>query len=158
MIVPLGGPERQPGDEAPAAGQAVAATPRPLPWVDAREALYGDRCIGTAGQVQLPREAVTRLHGLVVDLDANLLQPNPWFPPAATPEAFAATIAPALARHPVLCHAEVRDTGRWLHAIVRGRGAALPELRAGAGPVAGGRGLSGTAGETERTLPSPRTG
>jgi hypothetical protein len=90
----------------------------PPPGVDLREALYNDRLVGTAGQVQLPREAVTRLHGLAVDLDANLLQPNPWFPPAETAESFAAAIAPALARHPVLCHAEVRNTGRWLHAIV----------------------------------------
>jgi hypothetical protein len=117
MIVPLGGPERQPGDEAPAVGQAVSAAPRPQPWVDAREALYNDCRVGTAGQVQLPREAVTRLHGLAVDLDADLLQPNPWFPPGPTSTAFAAAIAPALARHPVLCHAEVRDTGRWVHAI-----------------------------------------
>jgi hypothetical protein len=86
--------------------------------IDLREALYNDHHVGAAGQVQLPREAVTRLHGLPVDLDADLLQPNPWFPPAHTAEAFADAIAPALARHPVLCHAEVRKTGRWLHAIV----------------------------------------
>jgi hypothetical protein len=90
----------------------------PQPGVDLREALYNDRRVGTAGQVQLPREAVTLLHGLPVDLDANLLKANPWFPPAVTAEAFAAAIAPALARHPVLCHAELRNTGRWLHAIV----------------------------------------
>jgi hypothetical protein len=90
----------------------------PQSGVDLREVLYNDRRVGTAGQVQLPREAVTRLHGLPVDLDADLLQPNPWFPPAETAEGFAAAIAPALARHPVLCHAELRKTGRWLHAIV----------------------------------------
>jgi hypothetical protein len=116
MTFPFG-PEGQPG-AAGAAAPTVDAAPRPQPWVDAREALYNDRRVGTAGQVQLPREAVTRLHGLAVDLDADLLQANPWFPPADTPEAFAAAIAPALARHPVLCHAELRNTGRWLHAIV----------------------------------------
>jgi hypothetical protein len=86
---------------------------------DVREALYNDRRTGLAGQIQLPREAITRLHGLVVDLDANLLGPNPWFPPADTAVAFHAAIKPALERHPVLRHAEVRDTGRWLHALVR---------------------------------------
>src|SRR4051794_38005637 len=85
--------------------------------VDIREALYNDRARGTADQIQLPREAVTRLWGLVVDLDANILKPNPWFPPAPTPEEFHRAITPALDRHPVLRSAEVRSTGRWLHAI-----------------------------------------
>jgi hypothetical protein len=55
------------------------------PNVDVREALYNDRRVGLVGQVQMPREAVARLHGLMVDLDANLLKANPWFPPADTP-------------------------------------------------------------------------
>jgi hypothetical protein len=88
------------------------------PGVDLREALFNDRAIGPAAAIQLPREAVTRLHGLVVDLDANILKPNHWFPPAATAEAFLAGITPVLERHPVLRHAEVRHTGRWLHLIV----------------------------------------
>jgi hypothetical protein len=91
----------------------------PTTQVDLREALYNDRRIGTFGEVQMPRECVTRLHGLVEDFDANVLKPNPWFPPATTPEAFAAGIEQVLQRHPVLRFAEVRDTGRWLHAITR---------------------------------------
>ena len=55
---------------------------------DLREALYNDRPVGPAPRIQMPREAVTRLHGLMVDLDANILEPNPWFPPGGTPEEF----------------------------------------------------------------------
>ena len=90
----------------------------PQSQVDLREAPYNDRATGTFTAVQLPREAVTRLHGLVVDFDGNVLKPNPWFPPVATPEAFHAAIAPVIQRHPVLRFAEIRNTGRGLHAIV----------------------------------------
>jgi hypothetical protein len=89
------------------------------PRIDLREALVNDCPAGPAPQIQLPREAVTRLGGLVVDLDANLLKPNPWFPPADTAETFYRGIARVLDEHPVLRHAEIRDTGRWLHAVVR---------------------------------------
>lgn len=86
--------------------------------VDLRESLYNGHAVGLAQDIQLPREAVTRLHGLVIDLDANVLKPNPWFPPAETAESFLTGITPVLSRHPILRHAEIRDTGRWLHAIV----------------------------------------
>jgi hypothetical protein len=91
----------------------------PPPGVDLRESLVNDRRVGTAGQVQLPREAATRLHGLAVDLDADRLKPNVWFPPAASAEDFFKAIRPTLERHPVLRHAEARDSGRWTHLIVR---------------------------------------
>src|SRR5262249_4366561 len=87
--------------------------------IDLREALFNDRPVGPAAHVQVPREGVTRLWGLVIDLDANILKVNPWFPPADTAESFYNAILPVLERHPVLRHAEIRDTGRWLHAIVR---------------------------------------
>jgi len=86
--------------------------------VDLRESLYNDRAIGPAPKIALPREAVTRLHGLVMDLDANVLKDNQWFPPAATAEEFFEAIQPVLNRHPILRNAEIRFTGRWLHAIV----------------------------------------
>jgi hypothetical protein len=85
---------------------------------DIREALYNDRPVGPAPQIQLPREAVVRLWGLVVDLDGDILKPNTWFPPGDSAEAFYQGIRPALDRHEVLRHAEVRDSGRWLHAII----------------------------------------
>src|SRR5262245_12835316 len=86
---------------------------------DLREALFNARPVGLASHIQVPREGVTRLWGLVIDLDANILKANPWFPPADTAETFYAAILPVLERHPVLQHAEIRDTGRWLHAILR---------------------------------------
>src|SRR5215813_9990796 len=86
---------------------------------DLREALFNDRLIGPASHIQVPREGVTRLWGLVIDLDANILKDNEWFPPADTAELFYNAISPVLERHPVLRPAEVRDTGRWLHAILR---------------------------------------
>jgi hypothetical protein len=90
----------------------------PQSQVDLREALYNDRAVGPVTQIALPREAVTKLHGLVVDLDANVLKDNPWFPPAATAEEFLAAVQPVLNRHPILRNAEIRFTGRWLHAII----------------------------------------
>jgi hypothetical protein len=89
-----------------------------MAFTDISEAFYNNRPVGPAPQIQLPREAVVRLWGLVVDLDADLLKPNPWFPPADTAEAFYTAIRPALGRHEALRHAEIRDTGRWLHAII----------------------------------------
>jgi len=97
----------------------VVGTPKDASTTDLREALFNDRLVGLASHIQVPREGVTRLWGLVIDLDANLLKANPWFPPADTAETFYAAILPVLERHPVLHHAEIRDTGRWLHAIVR---------------------------------------
>jgi hypothetical protein len=85
---------------------------------DIREALYNDRLVGPAPRIQRPREGAGTLWGLLVDLDADLLKPNPWFPPADTAEAFYTAIRPALGRHEVLRHAEIRDSGRWLHAII----------------------------------------
>jgi hypothetical protein len=88
------------------------------PDQDQREALYNDPAVGTATQIAMPREAVTRLRGLVIDLDSNILKPNPWFPPAADAATFHCGITPVLERHPVLRYAEVRNTGRYLHLIV----------------------------------------
>jgi hypothetical protein len=85
---------------------------------DVRESLFNDRAVGAAGQIMMPQDAVTTLHGLVVDLDPDILRPNPWFPPAETPGAFYAAIAPTLHRHPVLDRAEIRSTGGGLHALV----------------------------------------
>jgi hypothetical protein len=85
---------------------------------DLRERLFNALAVGPASTIQLPREAVTSVRGLMIDLDADLLKPNPWFPPADTAETFYAGIAPALNRHPILQHAEIRNTGRWLHALV----------------------------------------
>jgi hypothetical protein len=87
--------------------------------IDLREALFNEQAVGPAPRVQAPREGVTRLAGLVTDVDADLLKPNVWFPPAGGAEDFFKAIRPTLERHPVLRHAEARDSGRWVHLIVR---------------------------------------
>jgi hypothetical protein len=86
---------------------------------DLREQLVNGRETGTFAEVQLPRERVTTLHGILLDLDPQLYRPgNPVFPPAADPRAFFEQVRPVLDRHPLARHAEVRKTGTGLHAIV----------------------------------------
>jgi hypothetical protein len=89
------------------------------PQVDLREALYNDRAIGPAAAIQWPRERITRLHGILVDLDPKVLAPgNALFLPATDPEAFLAAIAPVLDRHPLARQAEVRASGTGLHLLI----------------------------------------
>src|SRR4051812_28961125 len=87
--------------------------------LDLREALYNDRATGPAHDVQIPAERMTRLHGILFDLDPSLLTPgNPIFPPAENPEDFHQGIRPVLDRHALARSAEVRSSGTGLHLIV----------------------------------------
>jgi hypothetical protein len=86
---------------------------------DVREQLYNERQTGTIGQVQLPRERITTLHGILWDLDAKKLAPgNPFFPPADDLREFLQQIKPVLQRHPLARQAEIRISGSGLHAIL----------------------------------------
>lgn len=86
---------------------------------DVRERLYNDPLTGPAQEIQLARVAITRLHGFVVDLDPDrLVEDNQIFPPDTNPGAFFEKVRPVLDRHPLLRHAEIRNTGRGLHALV----------------------------------------
>jgi hypothetical protein len=86
---------------------------------DIREALYNDRPTGPAPQIQLPTSAITRLHGILFDLDPKFLQPdNEWFRPDPDPDVFLRNVSPVLNRHPLACHGEVRASGTGLHVIV----------------------------------------
>jgi len=88
--------------------------------VDLREQLWNEGLTGKAGSIQVPTERITRLRGILLDLDpAKLIAENPWFPPADNPDEFHANIKPVLERHPLARHAEVRASGTGLHAIVR---------------------------------------
>lgn len=88
--------------------------------VDLREALYNEGATGPASTIQLPRERITHLRGFMLDLDPGLLKPgNSLFPPADEPRKFHDAIRPVLDRHSVLRDAEIRSSGRGLHAIVR---------------------------------------
>jgi hypothetical protein len=90
------------------------------PGVDWREALCNDGGAGPAGVIQVPTERITRLNGLMLDLDQKLLVPeNTLFPPADDPRTFLERIGPVLDRHPLLRFAEVRSSGTGLHLILR---------------------------------------
>jgi hypothetical protein len=87
--------------------------------LDIREQLCNDRLTGPAHQIALPRERITRLHGIVFDIDPKLLRPdNTLFPPADDPTVFYANIQPVLDRHPLARFAEVRLTGTGLHPLL----------------------------------------
>src|SRR5262245_29256989 len=87
--------------------------------LDVREALYNDQQVGHASQIQIPLERITRLRGILLDLDPSLLKPdNPLFPPAEAAQEFFANIRPVLDRHPLARSAELRSSGTGLHAIV----------------------------------------
>jgi hypothetical protein len=87
---------------------------------DVREQLYNERKTGKVGEVQVPRERITRHLGILFDLDPRLYLPsNPLFPPDDDPKRFYEKIKPVLDRHPLARSAEVRMTGTGLHAIVR---------------------------------------
>ncbi len=87
--------------------------------VDQREALFNDGCRGTASRIQLPAARLTRLRGIMIDLDPGKLEAgNPLFPPGEQPREFLANIRTILDRHPLVCDAEVRSSGTGLHAIL----------------------------------------
>jgi hypothetical protein len=57
--------------------------------VDRREQLWNEGLTGPAGLIQVPTERITRLRGILLDLDpAKLIAENPWFPPADDPVEF----------------------------------------------------------------------
>ncbi len=87
--------------------------------IDGREQPYNSRECGPIDRVQLCRDNITSLHGIVFDLDLNLFRPDGPAPlDLSSTRAFAdRTLVPILSRHPALCGAEVRDTGRNVHAI-----------------------------------------
>ncbi len=92
---------------------------RPDPPVDLREALFNDGATGPASRIQVPMERITRLRGLMIDLDPGKLLPdNGVFPPAEDPREFLRGIQAVLDRHPLARDAEVRATGTGLHVLV----------------------------------------
>ena len=87
---------------------------------DSREALWNEGLTGRAGSIQVPTERITRLRGILLDLDpARLIAENPWFAPASGPVEFHAKIKHVLQRHPLARHAEIRLSGTGLHGILR---------------------------------------
>jgi hypothetical protein len=61
----------------------------PYDPIDLRETLWNEGLTGPAGLIQVPTERITRLRGILLDLDpAKLIAENPWFPPADNPVEF----------------------------------------------------------------------
>jgi hypothetical protein len=51
--------------------------------IDEREALFNERAVGPIHAIQIPAERITRLGGILFDLDPRLLiSNNPLIPPA----------------------------------------------------------------------------
>jgi hypothetical protein len=87
--------------------------------IDLREQLFNERAVGPVHAVALVVERITRLHGIMLDLDPGYLRPeNKLFTPAADPKTFYENVRPVLDRHPVLRFAEVRASGSGLHVIL----------------------------------------
>jgi hypothetical protein len=89
------------------------------PILDLREALFNDGSIGPAPRIQIPTERITRLRGLMIDLDPGMLDPaNTLFPPAKQPAEFLRRNRAVLDRHPLVRDAEVRSSGTGLHLLL----------------------------------------
>jgi hypothetical protein len=96
-----------------------AASPPSPECSDLREQLYNDCRRGTFAEVQLPRERITRLHAIMMDLDPKLLRAgNGLVEPDADPATFHQRIRPVLDRHRLAAHAEVRVSGTGLHLLL----------------------------------------
>ena len=76
--------------------------------------------IGPIGRVSIPEIMITRLKGIMLDFDLDLYKKEK-LPAGATESSvklYETFVGPMLQRHPLYAKAEVRDTGRGLHAIL----------------------------------------
>src|SRR5688572_20243160 len=89
--------------------------------VDPREQLFNQQITGQIQHVQLPEKRIVDLHGIMLDLDPRLLKPSSLTPvlPEEPTEFYRLVARPWLDRHDVLRRAEVRNSGRGLHIILR---------------------------------------
>ncbi len=111
-------PTRSPRSPRHRAGHCPTAVPEPVP--DARERLVNEGETGPITMVSIPAAMITKLRGIMLDFDPDLYDPA-RLPSGATesPEQlFESFVGPMLGRHPLFGKAEVRDTGRGLHALL----------------------------------------
>lgn len=88
--------------------------------VDARESLVNNGEIGRIESISVATELIGQLRGVMYDLDLKLLRAGMILPDLPdSPGKLYAAAAQWLDRHPVLCKAEVRDSGQGLHVILR---------------------------------------
>jgi len=89
--------------------------------IDSREALFNRGDVGPIKQVQVSTERICSLRGILYDLDADFFRTSGLLPkvPSDPTEFYAAVVRPMLNRHPALSKAEVRNSGRGVHVILR---------------------------------------
>ena len=88
---------------------------------DLREQLFNDGVTGSFQQIQVSKERVAQLRGILFDIDLLIIKPNPLIPdpPNSAPDFYREVAQTWLSRHPVLDNAEVRCSGQGLHVILR---------------------------------------
>ena len=87
---------------------------------DLREQLYNDGETGPVQRIQVSAERVVQLRGILFDIDLKLLRCSPLLPgiPTAPSEFYHGVLRDWLDRHPILQHAEVRDSGNGVHVLL----------------------------------------
>jgi hypothetical protein len=88
--------------------------------LDHRKQLFNSRKRGPIQLVQLPAEMITRLWGILYDVDTGDFRSKtiPAVARSNPTEFYTKVVRPWLRRHPVFSDAEVRCSGRGLHVIV----------------------------------------
>lgn len=112
-------PEQSPGN--PDRPQLpVPATTADTAQLDWREQLFNEGLRGPINIVQLSRDRITKLNGILFDIDPKLFGTSAIIPyvPMDPAKFYAVVLKPWLSRHPVLAKAEVRCSGTGLHVIL----------------------------------------
>jgi len=88
---------------------------------DQREQLFNEGACGQFSKVQVSRERVAQLQGILFDLDMRMLNTSPLItePAVAPVDFYHRYVQDWLSRSPVLNKAEVRCSGQGLHVILR---------------------------------------
>lgn len=88
--------------------------------VDLREQLFNGGLFGSIKTVQLSTERIMQVRGVLYDIDPRMLLQSSILPEVPTdPKEFYIVVAePWISRHDVLRKAEIRSSGRGLHAIL----------------------------------------
>jgi hypothetical protein len=90
------------------------------PTRDLRQPLFNEGETGELKSVQVSMDRLTKLRGIMYDLDPGLYREGPLLPVVGkTPDEFYEKVGKGwLSNHPVLAKAEVRVSGTGLHAIL----------------------------------------
>lgn len=88
--------------------------------IDLREQLYNNGDCGPIADVQFSKERITKLRGILLDVDPKLFRKSSAIPqiPDNPEEFYRLVLLLWLSRHPVLTKAEVRCSGTGIHVIL----------------------------------------